>query len=317
MKDVELGSGARIPALGLGTWKSDPGEVGAAIEEAVKIGYRHFDCAAIYGNEDEIGDALRKCVVDGLVTREELWITSKLWNDHHAQGEVEEGLRKTLGDLGLDYLDLYLVHWPVAHKKGVLGPESADDMIPLEELPLSETWKGMEGVHKAGLARHLGVSNFSIAKLESLMDGARVVPTMNQVELHPYLQQQALVDWCHAHGVRVTAYSPLGSQDRVERLKTPGEPVLLDDPVVGEIAGRTGVTPAQVLIAWALARGTVVIPKSVNPERMRQNFAAGRVALTERDLAQLASVERARRYIDGSFWALEGGSYTVANLWNE
>ena len=306
-----------MPALGLGTWKSAPGEVGAAIEEALRIGYRHFDCAAIYGNEAEIGDALARCIRDGLVTRAELWITSKLWNDRHDPEEVRPALEQTLADLRLSYLDLYLVHWPVAQVKGIQAPEKAEHLIPLDELPLSATWGGMEAVHEAGLTRHVGVSNFSLKKLDGVLAGARVAPEMNQVEMHPYLQQQALVDGCRERGVATTAYSPLGSQDRAPQLKSEDEPYLLEDETIGEIAGRHGATRAQVLIAWALQRGTSVIPKSVHPGRMRENFEAANLTLSEDDMRALRGLDRALRFITGAFWALEGSSYTVANLWDE
>lgn len=306
-----------MPALGLGTWKSAPGEVGAAVEEALRIGYRHFDCAAIYGNEAEIGEALARGMANGLATREELWITSKLWNDRHAPEDVRPALEQTLADLRLDHLDLYLVHWPVALVKGILVPDKAEHMIPLEDLPLSATWQGMEAVADAGLARHIGVSNFSLAKLDGVLSGARIAPAMNQVEMHPYLQQQALVDGCRERGVATTAYSPLGSRDRSEKLRSEDEPNLLEDGTIADIAARNDATPAQVLIAWALQRGTAVIPKSVHPERLRQNFDAADLTLAEADMRELTALERATRLITGEFWALEGSSYTVANLWDE
>ena len=305
-----------MPALGLGTWKSKPGEVGAAVREAVRLGYRHFDCATIYGNQAEIGEALAGCLADGLVSREQLWITSKLWNDHHRERDVRPALERTLADLRLDYLDLYLIHWPVAHRKGVMGPSSAADFLSLEEVPLAETWRGLEAAQGAGLCRHIGVSNFSIAKLSALAETARVAPEMNQVELHPYLQQTGLVAWCHEHGVALTAYSPLGSGDRTADLKAADEPNLFADPCVCAIAERHEATPAQVLLAWALARDTAVIPKSVNPARLAQNLAATELGLTLQDLDELAALDRARRFVDGTFWVLDGGPYTLANLWD-
>jgi alcohol dehydrogenase (NADP+) len=308
MKTIQMANGDCLPALGLGTWKSAPGEVGRAVEEAVRIGYRHFDCAWIYGNEAEIGQALARCLDTGLVTREELWITSKLWNDRHASDEVVPALQGALADLRLDYVDLYLVHWPVALQKGVFVPERAEQMIALEELPLAETWRGMEAAHDAGLARHLGVSNLSPAKVRALCASARVWPEVNQVELHPYLQQTELLEACRELGVAVTAYSPLGSRDRPPSMKADDEPNLLADPVITSIAARLDVSPAQVLLAWAVQRGTSVIPKSVNPARMQEN---------DGDMRSIAALDRASRYITGAFWVLDGGPYTLANLWDE
>ena len=304
-----------MPALGLGTWKSAPDEVGRAVLEAVRAGYRHIDCAWIYGNEAEIGSALKQLFSEGTVTREELWITSKLWNDCHAPEHVEPALRESLRNLGLDALDLYLIHWPVALQKGVLVPKLAAEMLSLEQAPLAETWRAMEGLVEKGLCRSIGVSNFNVPKLEALLAAARVPPAMNQVELHPYLQQNELVAFCQRAGIQLTAYSSLGSADRPAGLKSADEPVLLRDETVARVAARHGVTPAQVLIAWPLTRGIAVLPKSVNPERIRENIEAASLKLCEEDLRELATLDRGQRYVSGSFWVLEGGPYTLKSLW--
>ena len=178
-----------MPALGLGTWKSAPGDVYKAVKIAIKTGYRHIDCAPVYGNEKEVGKAVSECIADGMVKRSDLWITSKLWNNQHAKTDVVPALKQTLSDLNITYLDLFLIHWPIALKKNIMFPQSGKDMISLKEIPLTETWKGMEEAVDAGLARHIGVSNFGINNLTKILNSARIRPEVNQVECHPYLQQ--------------------------------------------------------------------------------------------------------------------------------
>jgi alcohol dehydrogenase (NADP+) len=317
MKTLKFSNGDSMPILGLGTWKSKPGEVYKAVKVALRVGYRHIDCARIYGNEAEIGKAFAECFQEGVVKREDIWVTSKLWNDSHAPEHVQPGLEETLSDLQLDYLDLFLMHWPVALKKGASFPLSAEKMISLDDLPLEATWGAMESLVDKGLCRHIGVSNVSLPKLKALVAAAKLKPEMNQVELHPYLQQNDLLGFCHQNGIHMTAYSPLGSPDRPDTFKTEGEPVLMADPTIVAIAKRRGVSPAQVLIAWAIHRGTAVIPKSVNSERIEQNLATADLSLTPEDLAEIASLDRHRRYVDGKIWVVENGPYTLANLWDE
>lgn len=313
---IRLRDGAEMPALGLGTWKSATGAVGRAVSDAIAMGYRHVDCAPIYGNEPEIGRGIADALASGTVRREALWITSKLWNDRHEPHEVVPALEETLADLGLEYLDLYLVHWPVALKRGVSFPRSASDMISLERLPIAETWSGMEAAVDQGLCRHIGVSNFSVSKLDDLGRSARIPPSVNQIELHPYLQQNEMLDYCDAHEIALTAYSPFGSPDRSPGLKPADEPDLLADPVLAEIAGRHGATPAQVILAWDFARGTSAIPKSVTAPHLAENLAAADLALTDDEMRAIAGLERRRRFLTGSFWELPGGPYALATLWD-
>ncbi|MGD1904924.1 MAG: aldo/keto reductase [Leptolyngbyaceae cyanobacterium] len=316
MKTLTFSNGDTLPMLGLGTWKSDPGDVYKAIKEAIRVGYRHIDCAFIYGNEVEIGQALSESFAEGLVTREQLWVTSKLWNDCHAPADVQPALARTLADLKLDYLDLYLIHWPVVIKKGEGFPLSAEKLISLEELPILDTWQALEACVDQGLCRHIGVSNFSAAKLQALVADAKIKPEMNQVELHPYLQQPDLLAFCQSQNIHLTGYSPLGSPDRPAGLKAEDEPILLEDPEIVAIADRHNASPAQVLISWAIHRDTAVIPKSVTPVRIVQNLAAAELALTDEDMTAISALDRQRRYVSGAFWVVEGGPYTLENLWN-
>ena len=313
MKKLIFQNNDAMPALGLGTWQAPRGEVGQAVREAIQIGYRHIDCAAIYGNEKEIGEALQAAFDTNEVRREELWITSKLWNTKHERSKVRPALEKTLTDLRLDYLDGYLIHWPVVLRDVVL--HVPDNFVPLEEMPIANTWLGMEEVLDAGLARHIGVSNFSIKKLEKLLETARHRPEVNQVEMHPLLAQNGLVAFCEAEKIHVTAYCPLG---RPGSSDVPNNaPDLLGNPVVTGIAEQHNCTPAQVVLAWAMERGTSPIPKSTNPQRLKENFAAQNVALTPTDMVAINALDRHYRYVDGTFWTRPGGPYTLENLWDE
>jgi len=304
-----------MPILGLGTWKSAPGEVYDAVNVALEAGYRHIDCAPIYGNESEVGRSLTESFEAGVTSREDVWITSKLWNDAHAPEDVRPALRQTLSDLQIDTIDLFLIHWPVALKKGTQLPQSPSDFVSLDEVPITETWAAMEELVDDGLARHIGVSNFNIPKLQTLLDTADHPPEMNQIELHPYLQQTDMVEFARENNVHLTAYSPLGSKDRPDGMKSDDEPILLDDPTIAEIADAHDATPAQVLISWAIHRSTAVIPKSVNEGRIKENLAAADVELTDADMEQIATLDRQRRYVDGEFWAMEGSPYTMEQIW--
>lgn len=295
-----------MPLLGLGTWKSNTGEVKIAVYEAIKVGYRHIDAASCYNNQDEVGEGIAQAIAEGLVTREQLWVTSKLWNDSHEKDKVEPHLRKTLTQLKLEYVDLYLIHWPVT-------PVEAEELTP----PYQETWIMMEDMLAKGLVKSIGVSNMSLVKLTAMKAYATVWPAVNQVEMHPMWRQDELLAGCLALGTHVTAYSPLGSPDSASFIGHNGAS-LLAHPVVERLAAETAKTAGQVLIRYALQHGTSVIPKSVNPVRIKDNFDVYSWFLTPEQYAALNAIEPQVRMLAGTFFVKEGGPYrTAAALWDE
>jgi alcohol dehydrogenase (NADP+) len=310
MPSLTFAGGDAMPALGLGTWRLPPERTAATVRMALELGYRHLDAASIYGNEPQIGEALRQAFADGLVRREELWVTGKLWNDCHEPDEVRPALQRSLADLGLERLDLYLMHWPLAQRRGVAMASSPEEQLSLEQVPLAATWAAMEELVDQGLTRHIGVSNFSGAKLKALSAGARIRPEALQIERHPLLQQNELLAWCRQNGVVVTGYGPLGSSGANR------PPLVLQHLEVMALAAERGLTPAQLLLAWGIGCGTAVIPKSVQPARLAENLAAACEVLDGELMARLARLDEGLRLIDGRFWCLEGGPYTLESLWD-
>lgn len=301
----------KIPLLGLGTWKSNPGEVELAIKNAIQVGIRHFDCAKIYNNEKEIGDAFQAIFNEGKIKREDVFITSKLWNNAHLAKDVIPAIHQTLNDLQLNYLDLYLIHWPVATKYDIVNPRSAADYLSLNDAPLLGTWEKMIEIKQSGLAKHIGVANFSIPNLKLLMTGSELIPEMNQVEAHPYLNQQELLEFCKQNDILFTAYSPLGSRDKSK----PEKLDLFEDRTIVELAESNNCTPAQLMLAWGIQRETIVIPKTITPSRMVENLNAEKIQLSKADMKKIDQLSRNHRFIDGSFWVLEDNSYRLNDLW--
>jgi alcohol dehydrogenase (NADP+) len=316
MKTQRLRDGTEMPALGLGTWKSEPEDVYRAVRSALEVGYRHIDCAAIYQNEKEVGRALSDAFAAGEVKRDEVWITSKLWNDSHLPEHVRPAIETSLRKLRLDYLSAYLIHWPVALRHGVSLPRGPEDFLALAEAPLAATWEAMLKLREAGLARQVGVSNFSKGQITRVRDATGETPAINQIELHPYLQQNGLLEACDELGVAVTAYSPLGSPDSAAFMGRQDDVLLTKHPTIAAIAEAHDATPGQVLIAWALARGTSVIPKSVHPGRIAENWGARELRLTLADMTAIGALDRHQRKVDGSFWFV-GETYSAETLWDE
>ncbi|GGF39292.1 aldo/keto reductase [Echinicola rosea] len=317
MNSLTFSNGDKMPILGLGTWQSKPGEVYEAVLKAIDVGYRHFDCAYIYKNEKEIGDAFAKAFADGTIEREDIWVTSKLWNDSHKKEHVQLALENTLKDLQLDYLDLYLVHWPLALKHGVDFPDAKGDFESLDNIPLSETWNAMEGLLDTGKVKHIGVSNFKIKKLKEILVNAKVKPEVNQIEMHPFLPQQGLVDYCQREEILLTAYAPLGAAYRTKGQGGVDLPILLEHEAVKSIASKLNATPAQVVLTWNMQRGISVIPKSVTPSRIEENFKSSVLTLSQEEMDKLNQLEGPYRFTDGKLWTAHNSPYEYSDFWEE
>ena len=297
------------------TWKStDPGAARRAVEEALRAGYLHVDCASVYDNEDEVGDGMAEVFMTTKLRRRDVFVTSKLWNDAHAPNDVEPACRASLARLRVGYLDLYLMHWPVADK---VKDKVSDKVEP----PLLDTWRAMERLVDLGLVRHIGVSNFSAKKLQSLVENARHPVSVCQVECHPYWRQDRLLAYCEENNIHFTAYSPLGSPDSAAMFRGRNEvPAVMQDPVVRAVAERAGRNVGQVLLRWALQTRPKcsVLPKSANPERLRSNLDVFDWCLPEEDVRLIDAVAPRHRMVDGSFWLSPKGPYkTLEDLWDE
>ena len=299
-----LSSGARMPSIGLGTFGSDHvshDSVAEAVNYAASIGYRHFDCASVYGNEERIGRAFRAIFQKGL-RRNEAWITSKLWNDKHGENDVIPSCEKSLSDLQAGYLDLYLVHWPFPnhHPPGCDVSARYAHAVPYIHENYMRTWRKMEELVDRGLVRHIGTSNMTIPKMDLLLRDARIKPVANEMELHPHFQQPVFFRYLLDKGIQPIGYSPIGSPGRPERDRTLEDTSPVEDPVILEIARKLGVHPAVVCIKWAIQRGQIPIPFSANPRNMLSNLL-GVISkpLAPGDMEAIAKLDRNCRLIKG------------------
>ncbi len=315
-----LHTGAMMPAIGIGTFGSErvPAEVVAeAVIGAIQVGYRHIDCAAVYGNEPLIGQALEGVRAGG-VDRAELFVTSKLWNDRHRPADVRSTFEQSLRDLRLEYLDLYLIHWPFpnVHAFGVDVTSRAADAKPYIHEAYLATWRELEKLVDEGLVRHIGTSNMTIPKLEMLLQDARIQPAANEMELHPHFQQPDLFDYVVGHGIQPIGFSPIGSPCRPDRDKLPDDTVDTEDPVIVQIAARLEVHPAVVCVKWAVQRGQVPIPFSTR----RANYLANLRAvvedpLTDDEMRAIAAIDRNSRLIKGQVFLWKDGQ-PWEDLWD-
>lgn len=315
-----LRGGDTIPGIGMGTFGSDrfsADEIAAAVEGAAEIGFRLFDCAAVYGNEDLIGNSFQKIMQKG-IRREDLFITSKVWNDMHGKGDVMLSCAKTLKDLKMDYLDLFFVHWPFRnfHPKGASPDYHNPDARPYSHELYMETWYQMEMLVKKGYVKHIGTSNMTVPKLKLLLRDCTIVPSANEMELHPCFQQPEFFNFCIENRIQPVAFTPIGSPTRPDRDKTPDDVADIEDPVVVKIAKAHNVHPAVICLKWAVQRGQIPIPFSIHENEYISNLkCTTEDPLTDVEMKEMEGVDKKCRLIKGQVFLWEG-SKGWEDLWD-
>ncbi|MFT7527740.1 MAG: D-xylose reductase [Arenicella sp.] len=297
-----------IPKIGFGLWKVPKQSCAEVVYQAIKTGYRHLDSASDYGNEVEVGNGIARAINDGLCSRDELWVTSKLWNTYHAPDNVGPAIQRTLNDLQLDYLDLYLIHFPIAlafvpfeqryPAQWLFDTNKPELGMQTEAVSLSDTWFAMEKLIGTGQTRQIGICNYNTGLLQDLLNYARIKPAMLQIESHPYLAQEKLIRLCQLNHIPVTAFSPLGALSYLELEMANQNESVLQQSVVKAAAQRLNKTPAQVVLRWGIQRGTAIIPKTSKPERLLENLNILDFSLSESEMNDLNKLNANRRFND-------------------
>lgn len=315
-----LPGGQRLPGIGIGTFGNDrysPWEIAESVLGALSVGYRFVDGASVYGNEKEVGAAIQTAIRGG-IPREELFISSKLWNDRHQPGDVIPSLRQSLADLGLNYLDAYYIHWPFrnSHAIGATGDSREEGARPYSHAEYMETYREFEKAYDQGLIRHIGVSNMTMKKLGPVLSDARIRPALNQLEMHPAFAQTEFFHYLRRHWIVPMAFCPLGSPGRPERDTTPEDVNVLTHPVMVEIGKRHGEHPALICLKWAVQRGQVPMPSSIRRQNYRANLlAAAHPDLSQAEMAAIAAIDCGSRLIKGQVF-LWPGAESWRDLWD-
>lgn len=317
---VTFYNGVEVPCVGMGTFGSDrftPEQVSGAVAGAIRCGYRMFDCAACYGNEDQIGQVFQDAFEEGVVERKELFIMTKVWNDMHER--VEESCRKSIADLKCDYIDLFFIHWPFPnyHAPGCDVDSRNPDSKPFSAEEFIRTYRQCEELVEKGLIRNIGISNMTIPKLEAVLPLMKIMPVACEMELHPCFQQQELFDYLNAHKIHPIGFMPLGSPQRPERDICPEDIADMQTPEMQEIAKAHGVHPALIALKWAHQRGQIPIPFSVHEVEYVSNLKSmTEDPLTEEEMAKIATLEKNNRLVKGQVFLWEGAN-DWHDLWDE
>jgi D-xylose reductase len=308
LNGLSLADNGYLPSIGLGLWKIPQEAAAALVVASLELGYRHLDSASDYGNECEVGQGIRLALQRGICTREQMWVTGKLWNTFHRPEHVRPAVERTLQDLRLDYLDLYLIHFPISlrfvpfdlrYPPGwIYDPEVEQPSMQPDSVPISETWQAMEDLVSAGLCQRIGISNFGVSLIRDLLSHASIKPAVLQVESHPYLVQEKLLRYCQSESIAFTAFSPLGAGSYIPLGMATSEDSVLGHPLIIDLSGKYNKTPAQIVLRWGIQRGTAVIPKTARIERLAENRQVFDFALSDQEMGEISRLDRGQRFND-------------------